>query len=274
MARFSASAFCAAFLGLCLCAASAPRAEADTQAIRASNNSVWISAGGSLLNYKEPTTAPNLPDSERGWTSSVAAGASMLGRGDAPGLARNLYLALETEGDFGDVHYNGAYFNSPTTPLTGTTTESIWTIDGKIGRAFTVDSSLMLTPYLELGYRYWDRQLSSIQDEKYQHIDTLGGLMVQLAPTRRLVLTGYGSAGTTFSAKMDTGGNTYNLADSAIYKAGGKIGYDLTPQTEVFTTLDYTYFRYGQSPVVAGAYEPNSHTESTAVRVGIGYHFQ
>ena len=256
-----------------LCALATP-ALADIQDIRNSDNEIWGAAGPSFFNYKEPSTAPNLPDSEHGTLPSLAAGASMLVPDSARGFARNLYLSLDSSITFGDAHYSGAYFYFPTTPLQGTTSETIWTVDGKIGKAFPVNSAMMLIPYAELGYRYWDRSLSSTQDEDYQNFDILAGLMVQASPINRLTLTGYGSAGSTFAAQMNTAGSTYDLGSDAMYKIGAKLGYALTKQLELFTTLDYDHFNYGQSGVVAGAYEPNSMTEDTTWRVGLGYQFK
>jgi hypothetical protein len=59
-----------------------------------------------------------------------------------------------------------------------------------------------------------------------------------------------------------------------MYKFGGKIGYGLSKQIELFTTLDYDHFRYGQSPLAAdSSSEPKSKTEDTTLRMGLGYRF-
>jgi hypothetical protein len=249
-------------------------ATADNQTLRSADNAVWLSGGGSFFNYKEPSVAPNLPDSERGELGSVAAGASVLGSGNALGLAKNLYAAIETTGSFGDAHYNGAYFYYPTVALQGTTSETIWTVDGKLGRAFPLGNVAMLIPYGELGYRYWNRDLGGGQTEEYQNGNILGGVMLQLSPAERWILSAYGAGGTTFAPQMQTDGTTYDLGLSGMYKIGAKIGFDVTPKVELFSTLDYDHFSYGKSSVIAGAYEPNSHTEDTAVRVGAAYHFR
>ncbi|MDE1901726.1 MAG: hypothetical protein KGI37_08795 [Alphaproteobacteria bacterium] len=248
-------------------------ARADTQAIRNADNEIWGSAGASFLNYKEEIPSPYLPDSEHATLPSAAIGITMLGY-PGQGLASNLYLSIEGTGTFGDANYNGAYLQTPTTPLHATTTEHIWTLDSKIGKAFPLGPAAMLIPYADIGYRYWSRNLGSGYIEDYQNGELLGGLMLQIAPTSRLVLTGYGAAGTTFSPQMATGGETYNLGSAGAYKLGGKIGYSLTQRVELFTTLDYDAFRYGISGADPyGYYEPTSHTEDTAWRVGIGYHF-
>jgi hypothetical protein len=274
MGGFLANGILAAVVALGALVISLSQARADIQTLRGTDNSIWISAGGAFFNYKEPSIAPNLPDSEHGELPSVAVGASMLVPEASKGWAHNLFLSIQGTGSFGDAHYNGAYFYYPTTPLQGSTSETIWTIESKIGKAFPIGPMLMLIPYGELGYRYWDRNLGGGQVEDYQNGDLQAGLMVQFSPVRRLSLSAYGSGGTTFSPEMETSGTTYDLGSAGTYKVGAKIGFDMTQELELFTTLDYDHLSYGQSGVNNGAYEPTSHTEDTAWRVGIGYHFR
>ena len=186
-----------------------------------------------MFNYKEPSTQPYLPDSERGWNGSIAGGASYLGASD-------LYLAAEASTAFGSDRYNGAYLNSPTTPLQSTTSETIMNVDGKVGKGFAFGDMTMLIPYLELGYRYWGRNLGGGQVEDYQNLDALGGLMLQVSPMSKLTLSAYGSAGTTFAAEAISSPDTFHLGDFGVYKVGGKAGYDLTQKVEVFTTFSIT----------------------------------
>ncbi|MGB9153470.1 MAG: hypothetical protein WCD70_10330 [Alphaproteobacteria bacterium] len=268
MSRFLRTNLCGTLAIFCAIVLWPMSAKADVQTIRISDSEIWGSFGGSFLNYKEPSAAPYLPDSEHGMLPSIAAGVSYMGYKD-------LYLALEGNVSFGDANYNGAYYYYPTTPLQGTTHETISNVDGKIGKGFALGNSEMLTPYVELGFRSWDRNLGGGDVEDYQNFDTLAGVMLQIAPTSSLILSAYGSAGTTFAAQMTSAPDTYNLGSSGVYKIGGKIGYDLTQRVELFTTLDYDHFRYGQSAVAAdGSYEPNSNTEDTTLRVGLGYHFK
>ncbi len=246
-------------------------AHADTSAIRSENNAIWIAGGESLFSYQESVTP--LPDSEHGWLGSVAGGASMM-------TNNNIYLDLDGSVNWGDAHYNGAYFNAPATSLQGTTSESITNIDGKVGKGFPLGGMVMLTPYLDLGYRYWDRNLGAGQTEDYQNFDSLGGLMFQIAPISKLVLTAYGAVGTTFGSKMTTDSTDFDLGSAGVYKAGFKAGYLVIPKLEVFGTLDYDHFRYAQSQpqydatINGYAQEPGSHTEDTALRLGVAYHFK
>lgn len=252
-------------------------ARADIETVRSANNVVWASVGSSLLRYKEPTSDPTviLSDSEHGWMPSGAFGVSLLGSGAASGIARNLYLSAEGSVTSGDVTYSGAYLATPTVPLTATTNQTVWNLSGKIGRAFELGNYVMATPYAEMGFRYWRRDLGSGQIEDYKHAEALGGLMLQAAPTSSLTLTAFGAAGSTFNASMALDDMDFNLGSRGIYKFGGKVGYMISPRFELFTTADYTYFRYGASDVNnLGYYEPASHTEQVNYRLGLAYHYR
>jgi hypothetical protein len=229
------------------------------------NNEVWASAGTSLLNYEESVTP--LPDSEHGWLPSIAVGGSYM-------TQDNLYFAAQGSDTFGNAHYNGALFTSPSTPIETTTRETITNAEGKIGQGFYLASQALLIPYLDVGFRYWERNLGGGEIEDYHNFSTLAGLMLEVSPFRNVFLSAYGSAGTTLGGRMETGSLSYQLGDSAIYKVGGKIGVDLTRQVELFTTFDYDHFHYSQSPVVNSTLEPGSFTNDTTMRVGLGYHFR
>lgn len=255
---------------------SASQAKADIAAIRNSNTEVWGSVGGFFFNYKEQSYPPNIPDSEHGWTPSVDAGVSYM-------TNNNWFYALEGGVTFGTDHYNGSILNFRTgnydIPFQTKTQETISRFDGKIGRGFALGNRVMLTPYGEIGFRYWDRNIDGMTED-YQNFDALGGLMLQVAATNRLIFTGYGSAGTTFGASMKASdiNGTFNLGNFGMYKFGAKASYAFTPRWDIFTAIDYDSFRFMQSQTVNGvsfsAYEPSSRTEETTMRVGLGYHFK
>ena len=265
MRRVLPSGLYAAFAVFCVFAFMSCAAKADIQTIRSADSALWGSFGTSFFNYKESITP--IPDREHGWIPSCAAGMSNM-------TDSNLYIALEGTTTYGDAAYKGAEFYHPTVPLQGTTSETISTVDGKLGKGFAFGSRTMLVPYAELGFRYWDRNLTGSQVENYQNFSFLGGTMLQVAPTKRIILSAYGAAGTTFAAQMKTGGHSYTLGNAGAYKLGGKLGFNLTPRVELFTSLDFDHFRYVQSGVVAGAFEPSSGTSDTAWRVGLSYHLK
>jgi hypothetical protein len=239
--------------------------QADVQTIRDSNTAFYTSVGASLLNYKEAVSP--LPDSQHGWTPSIGLGIGYM-------AYSNLYVALDAAFSSGSDHYNGAFLNAPTVPVSGTTQERIFTVDGKLGHGFALRSDAMATPYIDLGFRSWNRNLGSGQIERYRNADVLGGAMLQFMPTDRLILSAYGAAGMTFMAKLKAEGDTFTLGDGGIYKFGGRVGYIMTEHFELFSTLDFDHFRYVKSNVVHGAFEPSSNTTETTLRVGVSYHLR
>ncbi|MGB9152912.1 MAG: hypothetical protein WCD70_07475 [Alphaproteobacteria bacterium] len=258
-------------------AADQPVAAPISDALYRYNNSMWVSAGESELNYKEPVRP--LPDSDHGGLASLAVGADFLTR-------KNLYVAFDGSTSFGNGDYNGASFDANTglfdIPARGTTRETVTNLNGKIGEGFGVHDDSMIIPYVDMGARYWSRQIPNSPMENYQDYDVLGGLMVEFMPTQRLTISGYGELGTIFGAYLKTNNHNYDLGGSLTEKIGAKIGYSLTRQLELFSTLDFDHFHYSASPaqttttnnVTTTSLEPSSATEDTAMRVGLAYHFR
>jgi hypothetical protein len=257
--------YCAALMAVCALSFSPIAARADVGTISNSNNAYWASVGASTLNYKE--SVQPIPNSQRGELPSVAVGASYMG-------SSGLYVALDSSVSFGNDHYKGALMATPSVLHERTTKAVITTVDGKLGKGFVLGQSAMVTPYVDVGFRYWERTLSNQQKEDYQNFAILGGAMFQYSPMDRLVLTTYGAAGLTLSPQMRTSGVTYDLDSAGVYKLGGKIGYNLTQRLEFFTSLDFDYFRFVKSDVKSGIYEPSSFTSDTSVRVGLSYHIR
>lgn len=249
----------------------APAALADmsNSSIHAANNEFWLAAGGTFLNYKEPFPPPDLSDSERDWLPSFAGGVSMM-------TNSGFFLAADFDGYAGTATYRGALLATPTVPLVSNTEELTYSLNGRMGWGFSLDdsNSMMLTPYAEFGSRYWRRELSAAQVETYTHYDVLAGLMFQYAPVDSFILSLYGAAGSTFSPEMKYGGNTYDLGETLLWRAGTKLAYNISPRYELFSTLAYQHFRYGRSPVQPDlTYEPSSFTNEMTARVGFGYKF-
>jgi hypothetical protein len=244
--------------------------KADVAAIRDSNTAYWGSVGAQSLNYKEDVQP--IPDSEHGWLPSMAMGVTYMGKGS------NAYLSLQGSVAAGDEKYNGALYNESSgeydIPWSQSTHTVITSFDVKVGKGFVLTNSMMLTPYIDLGFRYWERDLGDEFVEKYHNYEALAGAMIQYAPTSRLVLTGYGAVGAILGAEMKAPVGTFDLGSTAIYKLGAKVGYNLTPRWELFTSLDFDYFRFVRSDVVNGYLEPSSFTTDAALRLGVSYHIR
>ena len=53
-------------------------------------------------------------------------------------------------------------------------------MNGAIGYGIPVSASVMLTPYGEMGFRYWNRKLGNGEVEDYNNLDMLAGLRYNL----------------------------------------------------------------------------------------------
>lgn len=262
--------------GLAFIAAS-PAAAADFD-IRAADNAVWAAVGGYHMGYSERFQDQTL-DTETGWMPSWAAGASILTIDDGKAPLRNLYARIDGSLATGTTAYNGQYQNG--TPVTSTTDDTVWTVSGRLGRAFAAAPAVMLTPYGELGYRSWNRNLTGTggYDETYHNSDFIGGLMAQYSPVAKVVLTGDAGFGYTFWARMhSTSPSTdYSLGGRPTWHVGGQAGYTFTQRWEAITSVNYSEMGYGISsavPTALGTYlEPDSHTAETTLRVGLAWHF-
>jgi hypothetical protein len=242
---------------------------------RKSDSGLFLDAGALDLGYVETASGSTL-DSEKGWLPTIGLGLGLLAYPNA--VIPNLYLHLEGRASVGSTAYNGALCDQFgfCTPYQSTTDDRIFTGSAQLGRAFAAGSTAMLTPYSEIGYRYWSRNLGGVggYGEVYQNWNAMAGLLVQYAPRSRWVLSLSGAAGATFSASMRTFGETFPLGNRLIWRTAGKAGYFLTERTDVTATVEYESFGYRASPVDAnGYYEPDSTTHQTTLLLGVGYHF-
>ncbi|MGO8914842.1 MAG: hypothetical protein ACLQJR_02920 [Stellaceae bacterium] len=250
-------------------------AVADTLDIRKADNGVSLDAGETYLDYAE-TSGGVTADTEKGWLPTVGLGFGMLAFHNAP--IPNLYFRLDARASIGSTAYNGALCDQFgfCTPYQSTTNDQIYTGAAQLGRAFELGRAVLLTPFAEIGYRYWSRDLKGIggYGETYQNWDAMGGLLLQYSPASRWVLSLSGAAGTTFGASVETSGESFPLGSQLIWRTQGKIGYRLSERIELSLSGEYQSFGYGASPVDAnGFYEPDSTTHETTLLLGIAYHF-
>ena len=246
--------------------------------IRAADNAWTLSFGGLHFDYVEKDDNNETIDSELGWMPKISTGVSLLTNERKNAFFSSMYYALDGSVAFGSADYDGALMDG--TPHQGTTDEIIFTIDGRIGKGFNLHKQFMLIPFIEFGYRNWDRDLHSYS-ENYHHFDAMGGLLAQYAPVSKLVLSFTGAWGSTFAAGMTATNPTmdFDLDSAGIWKIGGKLGYTFTSKWEILAGIDYKQFSYGKSQLVFNTednlyyYEPDSTTKELSTNIGLAYHF-
>ena len=255
-------------------------AHADNLDIRKADNAIAVDFGASYLDYGETQGGSTL-DTEKGWLPTIGISVGMLAFPDAP--IGNLYLHFDGRASLGSTNYNGALCDqyNNCTPYQGTTNDQIFSGDAQLGRAFELGRYAMLTPFAEIGYRYWSRDLTGPggYTEDYSNWDAMVGLLLQVSPAPRWVLSLSGAAGETFGANMSTAGLTgsnenFTLGSDMAWRVQAKAGYRITERLELTSTLEYSSFAYGASPVdAAGYYEPDSTTHQTTFLIGAAWHF-
>jgi hypothetical protein len=252
---------------------------AGTADIRATDRALEFQFGGSNLKYGETINGTTF-DTENGWMPSFDVGATWL---TTPGdsLLSDLYLHLDAQATIGQTDYDGGIQDGfgNITPFKTTTDNEIYHITGKIGHFFTVSEGVVLIPYLDLGWRSWDRNISgrgivNNSRERYQTGEGMGGLLLQISPMQRLVLSLSGAAGATLGPQMSTQSTTFNLQSSTVWQINGKVGYALTPKFELTSEAKFDGFGFGQSAIVNNALEPDSYTHQLSLLVGLAYHMQ
>ena len=266
--------FCLLVAGLLIF--SAPRAYADMADIRSSDNAVEFKIGAEHMRYGESVNNSTF-DTEEGWLPSFGLGAGML-LNNGPSIASNLFFRIDGDVSLGSVHYNGGLQqrNGPTIPYQNTNRAHIYSLDAKAGRAFEVGSMVMLTPYIDLGTRYWDRVLQGTggYTEDYSHGEVMGGMMIQVSPFPKWVLSGWASVGTTWGANMHTNGIDYPLGSSVVWQGDAKLGYTFASNWEATGTAEVKGFNYGNSSAINGSLEPNSSTHEQTFLLGLAYHWR
>jgi len=254
-------------LAIILAFSSTPVMAADFWALEEStvgrsNNLFWLDLGVNFLNHKDPDIGGlGVSTSEHGWIPALQVGGSVLG--DV-----GYYLSGSASIAGGSSNYNG--FDALFNPDTGYTENTIVNVNLQAGWNVSPFESVMLTPYIEGAYQFWNRETQG--NLKYTHFAALAGLKLQFAPTTSTVLTTYGAYGNILSAEMKSNALDTTPDEKQIFRVGAKLAYSApsTPRYEFFLASDYTSYEYGSS----ATYPTDSWTHQLVTRVGLGYRFR
>lgn len=238
---------------------------ADNSEISQVNNKADISIGLTNINYNE-----SIGDSESGAIPSYGADVS---------FQNILYFAGNFQYSNGGETYNGFELFTGQ-PLSFSHNSTIYDGGVKLGLPISLGSNVQVTPFGEVDYQHWDRNLGS-ELEAYQHFSAGGGALLQVS-TGHVVWTLSGAALRTLNPTMTDYTNfgfgpvteQFNLGSSTEAKVGLRTDIALTRHQGVFAAVNYDHFLYRQSGVdVFGYYEPNSTSNFTTFTVGYAYKF-
>ncbi len=268
-------------LSLTLWAAGLDAAWADVPDIKRANNQVRVESVFTRVAYTETVNdaagaRPEVLDMERGGVPGKALALSVM-------TDSGIYLEAQYSRNRGYTNYTGAAMaGGPSGSLTGVSSASLVDYALRVGIGSAAGGSAMVTPYAEIGHHQWDRGVNF--GETYTHSHLGGGVTGQYSPAGGLVLSGTALIGETFGAHISVAGPfgfSDNLGSSFIYRAGVLVDYAFLRNFHGHLGFDYTAFRYGKSnvnTVVLGGvnyyvWEPDSNTQYTTFRVGLGYAF-
>ncbi len=254
---------------------------AGTSDIMASNNQVSIQAVSTHVDYTETGnglfgTQTGTLNTETGYIPGFALSSSSMS---------NLWLGtdyIKTEFDYssGHTNYTGSFQDDMFGSVVATSRVKLINFSVRYGKGFIANEQLMLTPYTELGYHGWGRGVN--YGETYTHYYFGLGMLGQYSPAGKLVFSANALLGNTFRSHITCNsgpgfnGFSGDLGNSTIYKAGVSADYAFMNNFHGNIGVDHTRFSYGMSavyPVGGGvvAWEPDSKTKYTTIKVGLGY---
>lgn len=277
MMHWRAPALAVATAAIALTVSSVPGVAGERDIWR-SDNAASLDIGTAYLDYGETVGGATL-DSEEGWLPTVQVGIGLLANGAAP--IPNLYLHANAGMSRGYTTYSGALCDETghCIPYRSSTDDRIFMGAVRAGIGVPLSDPVLLVPFVEVGYRYWERRGEGVGGyvENYQNWHGLAGLMVQYSPLPRWVASLSAAGGTTFAASMDApeppSGN-FTLGNKPAYRLEGKLGYRFAANWELSGTAAFDDFGFGASAVdAAGYYEPDSTTQETTLLMGISYLF-
>lgn len=256
-------------------------ARADTGTVIRANNYFGIGAGVTHLGYGETLAGqPGYLDTENGNLPTVKFELGSMR--DALGVS-NLYEHIELSYANGQTTYNGAVTNLLTGasfPVTNQSDAEILAGRVALGKGFVLAEGLMLTPHLDLGGRYWRRNLNGGDppgyEELYSHWFYGAGLKADYSPVPRLTLSVDGAVRRNFESRMEASIEEapFKLGNRGNYFLSGRVDYRLAGGVSLFAETALERFKYGRSSVHAsGFFEPDSSTNQITYLGGVAFGF-
>lgn len=252
-------------------------AYAATQDIKSVNNQVGLQLTTIDVDYLEKESGEKL-DSEGGHVPGFSLSLSLM----KDVLFTNDYFHAEYSRNKGHTDYVGQYISGGGYgSLKDSSKAKLTDYSFRYGKGFELGESFMLTPYAEIGQHEWERGVND--GETYKNKWWGLGVLAQYSPIQKFVVGVDAMLGRTFDSKIDVKGSygfNDSLGKSDIYRVGISGDYAITEHIHANVGVDYVNYKYGKSgynEVAADPgylyYEPNSKTENTTFKIGVGYSF-
>lgn len=230
---------------------SSPAASDTAAAIVRANNEVGLGLLGAYSNLKQHDGDLSL----NGWMEGAAGYARTMF--DYGGV-RHLYLSLEDHYGLGPTHQSGVgsddgYQHQNSVYL-------------KFGKGFEISSAVMLTPYLQYGDQYQNRNLGGDRQFTIQNQLAGAGLLAQYAYTPRLVLSADVNVSATVNPKASYTNTHTRLGTRALEQVAFGMDYRLTDHFHAFGQVGYDRRDYAVDTA-------DLRQNNTTVETGVAYHF-
>ena len=239
------------------------------------HNSYSLALVGMSMDYKE--YAPQLLDSEKSTLTDIG-GFEM---------AYGYVLSNESKINFsamyltGNTDYVGSILGSanPYGSLTSRTTNNIVDVGLNYSRYKELSYGLILNYGVGVGYRYWERTLSSTQNELYDWFS----LRTQLGLTKEVnnQFSFHVGAEYQYGIKPNMYANSvgvdFTLGSADILKGNLGVTYSYTPEIDVFMDASLEKQTIGKSNIVrisaVDYYEPDSTAYNTYLKFGVTFKY-
>ncbi|MHB8454687.1 MAG: hypothetical protein ACYDDO_08275 [Acidiferrobacterales bacterium] len=197
------------------------------------------------------------------------------------------YYEVQFDSVNGNMKYVGSLIGGTYGSVTGASTAAITNFSARSGEGFELGNKFMFIPHIEIGSHEWDRGVGlgngynpNGYDETYTN-DWLGvGALGQFSPVAKLVVSADVLVGTTFDAHINApyipGSLSYsgNLGNGAYTRLGLSVDYAIVKHLHISTSYENISFSYGAGPLNnSDLYEPDSKTNYSVIKVGVGYSF-
>lgn len=227
----------------------------SVNAIVQSNNEIGFGLLGAYSNFKQSDSSGSI----NGWMpGAVGYAKSMFDYGGV----RHWYLSVEDQYSLGTTHQSGAISDSGYLHQNNAYF--------KVGKGFDVSPTIMLTPYLQYGDQYQNRNLGGDTNLSIHSQIAGAGLMAQYAYTPKLVLSADVNVNSTIDPKADAhvGDESAHarLGTRAVEEASVGMDYRLTRHFHTFGRVGYGHRDYG---VQSGDLQQNN----VNLETGVSYSF-
>ena len=248
------------------------RQKISNEDIKNANNAIGIQYIQTNVNYKETLPNGSTADTEKGYVPGYAINFSLM----KDFLFGNDYIAASYSKNSGNTNYVGAYQGGQYGDVKSSHPAQLQEYSMRYGRGFEITNQAMLTPFIEYGRHQWVRTLNVYQ-ETYKNSYYSAGILGQVSPARKWVLSGSAMLGRTINSSISSTGAWDNpgtsLGNSTIYKVGLGVDYAITREFHGNFNANYSAFKYGQGAVLNGYYEPDSSSKYTTFGAGVSYNY-